>query len=436
MKLKSVTAGNFKNLAETTIELDSLIAIVSTNNYGKSNLLEAINYGFRFLKASSSERNRMMRWIGGIPLVPSLSGKDYCFSVEFESDDLGESYKYVRYGFSFSWLHDNGGAYITDETIEMRENESVRYTAYLNRAKESYRPTKESKAFRKLTLAGDVLAIDILSGMEGIDIAKVISAIRNLNCRMCNTLDLNFSYGLSPVELNNSSHSSMPFDVLDIPKTLSVLQTEYPEKYRLFVGIISDLFPEFGQIDLQKYTLTTKQSPEDGKNESDEVKSKTDVPFHIKNELYQLVVASKYLNQPVSVEMMSTGTQRIIWLVANAVFGARYGLNLIGVEEIETSIHPKMIKTLLESLLDCLEDTTMLVTSHSPYIIQYLKPKHIYIGVPNQEGVAVFKKIRGTKEKALIKNARDLKTPIAEYLFDLMSGGSRSAEVLAAYLED
>ena len=35
MRIKRITIGNFKNLAETTLDLTRMIALVSTNNYGK-----------------------------------------------------------------------------------------------------------------------------------------------------------------------------------------------------------------------------------------------------------------------------------------------------------------------------------------------------------------------------------------------------------------
>lgn len=76
MRIKRITIGNFKNLAETTLDLTRMIALVSTNNYGKSNLLEAIRFGFDFISASPKERNTMMRWRRGIPLSPELAGKE------------------------------------------------------------------------------------------------------------------------------------------------------------------------------------------------------------------------------------------------------------------------------------------------------------------------------------------------------------------------
>ena len=50
MILKNITVGNFKNIAVTTLDLSKITALVSVNNYGKSNLLEAIRFGFDFLE--------------------------------------------------------------------------------------------------------------------------------------------------------------------------------------------------------------------------------------------------------------------------------------------------------------------------------------------------------------------------------------------------
>lgn len=441
MKIKSITVGNFKNIAETKLDLNQMVAIVSTNNYGKSNLLESINFGFDYIAASAKGRSNMMRWTRGIPLSPQLANKDYVFCVEFEDPTLGE-YQFVRYSFSFKWYNDQGtGAFISDENIEMRSNESVRYTAYLKRTEGRYRASKSKSGFRKISLAKDVLAIDVLSAMEDIDIANVISKIKELSYRMCNTLELDKSFRPTPIEFDFEKSSPLAFDNDDIPKALSVLKKEYPEKFNLFIETIYDLFPEFNKIELQSYALKIKDNPQirafvvsNNDNEESPV-DPAEIPYHIKDELFRLIIHSDYLNQPISMEHMSTGTKRIIWLIANAVFGNCYGTNLIGVDEIETSIHPKMIRNLLESLNCILEDSSMIVTSHSPYLIQYLKPESIYVGVPNNNGVASFKKIPHSKIKSLLNTTRALESSIGEYLFELMAGDEDSAEILSAYLE-
>lgn len=323
----------------------------------------------------------------------------------------------------------------------MRATESVRYTAYLKRDKGQYRAGKTKTGFRKIALTEDVLAVDIISSFDDVEITSVIRKIKKLGYRMCNTLELDRSFRPNPIEFEFDAKSALAFDDDDIPRALSVLSKERPEQFNLFIETIYDLFPEFEQVELSAYSLKGKSQAFKAyvvASSEDEVveAAPEELPYHVKDELYRLIIRSKYLNQPISMEHMSTGTKRVFWLIANAVFGGSYHTNILGVDEIETSIHPKMIRRLLEALSDILEETSMIVTSHSPYLIQYLKPESIYVGVPNDSGVATFRRIHPSKVKNLISTTRELETSVGEYLFELMSGDEDSAAILSAYLED
>lgn len=439
MTIKRLTVGNYKNIATTTLDLTRMIALVSANNYGKSNLLEAIRFGFDFISISPKMRQKRMHWTRGIPLSPSLAGKEYVFSVEFDDPDLKE-YRFVRYGFKFAWYNDqNNGAKIIDETLETRATESVKYTSFLKRADSKYRPAKSLTGWRKLVLTDDALAIDAIGMLEDVEIAEVIKKIRAIGYQLCDSLDLDDSFSPNPIEFDFGENVVIGNE--DIPRMLAMLRSKKEDLYNLFVETIYDLFPEFNNIDLQVLAVKDSDSlkkqaimlttSEDGKSEKS-----AEIPYHIRDELYRLVIESRYLNQPISMEHMSTGTKRIFWLVANAVVSEFKQINLLGVDEIETSIHPRMIRNLLESMVEILGNTSMIITSHSPYLIQYLKPDSIYVGVPNEDGVALFRKIHPKKIKYLLNTTRKLEMSIGEYLFELMSGDSDSSRVLSAYLEE
>ena len=402
MKIKTVTIGNYKNLAKTTLQLSGVTALVSTNNYGKSNVLDAIQFGFDFISASQKSRGEMMRYIPAIPLVKGLSDKPYIFEIELDAPELGE-YRFIRYGFSFRWITDSGdGARILDETLEMRSSESVRYTSYLKRQEGKCRTSKSNQNFRKITLADNTLAIDVMPALNAIDIADVLSAIRKLSCRMCSRLEMGSSFRGNSIEIGDHSEAAYPLDDGDIPRTLDRLRSLQPDRYNLFLEAIYNLFPEFQGVQLKKMAVTKS---DDGDNReiafeeqlTDKKIIREVIPYRIRDEVFRLMISSKYLNQTINIDMMSTGTKRIFWLLANAVFGNSYGASFLGVDEIEASIHPRMIKTLLESLLELMGDTVMLLTSHSPYLIQYLKQEAVYIGVPNEDGVAAFRKRQGKR---------------------------------------
>ena len=74
MKLKSVTIGGFKNIRKTKINLSNITAIISPNNYGKSNLLEAIDFGVEFISASEKDRKNIWTGFWNVATI----GRDIC----------------------------------------------------------------------------------------------------------------------------------------------------------------------------------------------------------------------------------------------------------------------------------------------------------------------------------------------------------------------
>ena len=56
--------------------------------------------------------------------------------------------------------------------------------------------------------------------------------------------------------------------------------------------------------------------------------------------------------------------------------------------------------------------------------------------VPNEEGIASFKKVRDQAMPSLMKAARERGFGFGEYLFSLMSSDEDGALVLSSYLED
>ena len=439
MKINSITVAGFKNIKKTKLELDSICALISANNYGKSNLMEAIDFGFDFIHESRKVRKNMMSWIKGIPLCTVMQDDEYFFEVEFYDEELGD-YKYVKYGFSFKWHRDDeSGEVITDEWIEARENTSVRYNTFLKRNEGKYRKGKGTVAYRKIELDTLQLAIDVLALLDDIDIAGVIKDIHDITFRVCSSLDLRDRYQPSPLEYIEDEEDAIRFDDADVPKALYALKNKNSELYELFEEAVYTLFPDFSSISLNEFTLSDQNMEhfmlKIGEKELSPEEMQKEIPYKIREHVYRLFVKSEFMNQPVSMANMSTGTKRAIWLLTNAFVANFVKAGIVGVEEIETSIHPRMIKNLLEIINDALGEAPLIVSSHSPYLVQYLKPEKIYVGVPNENGVAEFRRIQKNKIKKIIANARDFGLSVGEYLFELLSGDSDSFEILESYLE-
>lgn len=444
MILKSLTIGGFKNLDRTHLDFSqNIIAVISPNNYGKSNLLEALDFATDFLEAGAKKRLAMMSWSNGIPLTPALADKPFQFEMEFEAPEL-EEYRFVHYGFSFAWYRDDKtGQKLLNEIIEMRPSESVRYSSFLKRKQGEYRKGRSTNAFRKIVLDDAMLALDVLPSIEDLEFGPVLQQIRSFEYRVCDTLDVKSQFQFTPFRITDEDDRQIRFDDEDIPRALYQLKTIYPERYWQFEDAVHTLFPEFVEMSIQAhelslphkqvqlvYTETSEQQAEPAEQQGRQI------PFHLKDKVYRVTIQSEYLNQPVNLAAMSAGTKRIFWLLTNIFIASCSGVGCIGIEELETSIHPKMLKQLLEIISETLENTRILLSSHSPYLVQYLKPSQLYAGASDKPGTAKFGRVASSKVKKLIVTARSYDLSVGEYLFELMSGGEVSLGILRNYLED
>ena len=431
MKVRAITVGGFRNVERTRFELGGIVGLVSPNNYGKSNVLEAIDFGIDFITASAKERRAMMSDPYCIPLVPSQQDDDYEFLIEVEDEALAD-YRYIRYGYRFSWARDDGtGCRIVSETLECSGKPKGLRTSYLKRG-EGYRARRKTRSFRRLRLDDDQLAVDVLTAIDDIEIAPVVRGLRNLRFDVAASVDASSRFRPSILELK-SEDGAPSFDAEDLAKQLYRLREEEPDLYERFEDGVFSLFPEFEAFGVGAYDI----APEDRARYEDAMAADEELPFKVRDEFYRISVKSAYLNQPLGVSMMSSGTQRVIWLLANTVIASgRLGDQLLAVEEIETSIHPRMIHDLLELLNENLGSASLLVTSHSPYLVQYLRPERLYIGAPNETGTARFRRIAPHMTKEFSAAARAHGMGDGEYLYSLMCSDQDGAEALLSYLED
>lgn len=442
MKFLSITIAGFRNLKSTKVLLsDSIVSLISTNNYGKSNFLDAVAFGIRFMNSTPQARLRMMRDESCMPLVPELDMNDYTFEIELHKPELGE-YQYIRYGFSFAWRRDNGsGEKITQEKIELNSKRGGNWSSYLKRDVGKYRPGHSvQRCTRKLNLDDNQLAIDVLTAIDSIDINPAIRAIRELKYGACYPLSADGVMDDYPLEFTSQESGVFALSDSDLPHSLFELKKKHPDKYAEFQSIVCGLFPEISDIDVVSSQLQPeqKQQIEDQTQHFQETVAPDtgdQVPYRIRDEVYRIFVTSSHLNQPVSVTRMSDGTKRVIWLVARSVMADIAEVGCLGVEEVETGIHPRMMQDLLEAVREVLGETKIILTSHSPHLIQCLPFDSIYVGVPNDRGVASFATFRADSINALADSAYDRGMSAGEYIFALMSSGEDEEDVLKSYLE-
>ena len=96
-------------------------------------------------------------------------------------------------------------------------------------------------------------------------------------------------------------------------------------------------------------------------------------------------------------------------------------MSLIAIEEPENSIHPSLFKDYIQIISQLLDDCKIIITSHSPYIISYLDPSWIHIGISTKPGIANFFTFKKSGQRLLQQDANNLKMSLGDYLFSMLS---------------
>lgn len=71
MKIDRITLGGISNIEKVSLSLSGIDALIAPNNYGKSNVLHAIDFGLRFICASSNQKKKQMHNSSFIPINKS-----------------------------------------------------------------------------------------------------------------------------------------------------------------------------------------------------------------------------------------------------------------------------------------------------------------------------------------------------------------------------
>jgi predicted ATPase len=192
----------------------------------------------------------------------------------------------------------------------------------------------------------------------------------------------------------------------DLAPYLFELKQKDRNVFELLVSAITNLIPAIETIDpvvINKLDLKIDE----------------DAPFELPDQ-YDIIVKERYNNQQTRFQYLSTGSMKLLNLLTKVVKAQKDGVQLLLVEELENSIHPRLLQSLLSIIDDFLGDTKLLFTSHSPNLAKYLSAPQLYIGLPSEKGYVDFRTLKATKVSRVLKIAAAGEMSLGEYLFDLM----------------
>ena len=413
ISLSKITIKGFGNIDSVTLDLQQITALLAPNNYGKSNVLNAIGFGVGFIHQLPDYRQKMMGFEPGISVNKFIAGKPFSFEIEGCVDENTD----FQYGYSFVWKRyrktedgvvSTGGSIVSEFLkIKTKTGEKPKYTTLVNRNAPNvarYMPSQTGRCDKELAIDDNELVLIKLSNYDDLFYHQFIQAIKSIWVVDADYLTDPIEYFAVKMVVKDEKHKYLSGG--QIATYLYNLKTKDPDTYALLLSAITLLIPTIETIEPVVIT-------------ANKLKVDDDAPYEFPDQ-YELIVKEKYNNQQTRFQYLSTGSMKLLYLLTTIIRASREGVQLLLVEELENSIHPSLLQALLDVLNSFLDNTKLLFTSHSPNLLKYLAAPQLYVGLPSDKGEADFRTIKPSKVKQVLQIAGAGEMAFGEYLFDLM----------------
>ena len=412
MKIQSVMIDGFKNLSYVKIIFNEITALVALNNFGKSNVLSAIDFGLHFMQATIKGKKRMMSNSNFMPMHKLMSGRNYKFEIETLTEFNNKKLKII-YGYEFVWkLKKDEEPLIVSEYLKMKiDDKNQKYVQIINRNKKIalYKRFEKGRCASEIKIEPTELAVNKLCAYDDFFYAEIIKKINDMKFYMENNLDVKSFYQTDPIIIKGLE--DLDINAQNLPRAIYHLWKDDSDKFDLLKDAYKSLFPEVEDIIAGKRKIGITGN----------VTIPDDAPFALTDTEFALFVKNKNLEYPVNFTMMSDGAKRVFMILTKIILADLGNVSLIAIEEPENSVHPGLFQAYLQIISQLIEDCKIIITSHSPYILSYLEPSCIYVGVNRNPGIAEFFTFKKSGKKMLQKDSAHFEMSMGDYLFSLLA---------------
>ncbi len=148
----------------------------------------------------------------------------------------------------------------------------------------------------------------------------------------------------------------------NLPNVIQYLQGRFPERLEKIISILSDRVPRLEKVDTELMM---------GGRRRLQIK---DAPFE----------------QPILAKFASDGTLKLLSYLT--LFHNPQPPQLIGIEEPENYLHPRLLTGLVGEFLEVLMFSQLIITTHSPHLVNELSAEEVWVLYRDEQGFTVCKR--------------------------------------------
>ncbi len=148
----------------------------------------------------------------------------------------------------------------------------------------------------------------------------------------------------------------------NLPNVIQFLQERYPERLEKIISILSDRVPRLEKVDTELMM--------DGRR----LLQIKDAPFE----------------QPILAKFISDGTLKLLSYLT--LFHDPQPPQLIGIEEPENYLHPRLLTGFVGDCIEALAGSQLIITTHSPHFVNELSAEEVWVLYRDEQGFTVCKR--------------------------------------------
>lgn len=352
---------NYKSIATCDVVLHSLTFLVGPNGAGKSNFLDVLRFVTDALRTSL---DHALRDRGGIKEVRRRSGghpTHFSIRLDFNLSNGSTGHYTFRIG-----ARSQGGYEVQTEECVLRGPELLAPVAHF-----TVHAGEVVKTSARVAPAATSDRLYLVNASGLAEFRPLYDALSHMGF-----------YNLNPDRIRDlqapDAGELLMRDGSNITSVLGLLKTQHLDAKQQIEEYLSKVVPGVYGVDVKtvgpKETLEFRQKVAGMKD-----------PWHFQ------------------ASNMSDGTLRVLGILV-ALFQAGNGqrVPLVGIEEPEIALHPAAAGILLDSLREASRVTQIVVTSHSPDLLddEQIETDSI-LSVVSREGVTLIGALDGTSRSAL-----------------------------------